>query len=287
MFRAASMKLGLDYAVLHNLGGGSRSGLTGVSSDRAEHASALSKRELENLLKHGAYDMFHEGKEAADNPNVGEDSIDQILQRATVVVHQQEDKDKCSNTSTSSHGHGGSNSFSKVSFVVSKTEEDTEDVALDDPDFWTKIVGLAGGRNELEEVRGGKKRNCRNSLLSYKEGAVDNAADLMGNAKDVEGVEKSTKKRRRRGNDEEDEGGDYDGSLEGDREEGDEVEDPSVVNWTEPLMQRLGVSLVNCGYGNWAAIKAEAGLRAWPLKAVAEGCRVAVLQASSAFHSHQ
>ena len=33
-------------------------------------------------------------------------------------------------------------SFSKASFVVSGGA--TNDVAIDDPDFWTKVVGLAG-----------------------------------------------------------------------------------------------------------------------------------------------
>lgn len=58
MFRAASIKLGLDYAVMHNMqgqggGGGTVQGVEGISADRVENVSALSKKELENLLKHG------------------------------------------------------------------------------------------------------------------------------------------------------------------------------------------------------------------------------------------
>ena len=55
MFRAASIKLGLDYAVMHNMHGqgGAIPGVEGVSADRVENISALSKKELENLLKHG------------------------------------------------------------------------------------------------------------------------------------------------------------------------------------------------------------------------------------------
>ena len=42
---------------------GVNSTLDGVSSDRAEYVSNMSKKELENLLKHGAYDIFREEKE--------------------------------------------------------------------------------------------------------------------------------------------------------------------------------------------------------------------------------
>jgi hypothetical protein len=57
MFRAASIKLGLDYAVMHNMQGqgGAVQGINGVGADRVENVSALSKKELENLLKHGPY----------------------------------------------------------------------------------------------------------------------------------------------------------------------------------------------------------------------------------------
>lgn len=57
MFRAASIKLGLDYAVMHNMQGqgGAVQGIDGVGADRVENVSALSKKELENLLKHGPY----------------------------------------------------------------------------------------------------------------------------------------------------------------------------------------------------------------------------------------
>ena len=135
MFKAASIKLGLDYAVMHNMDGkvgrnlnwrntnvtlpysqglfypdkrpnpnptpnntdekvmennpnadddeeegsgqgrksksksgqkqglGVNSNLDGVTSERAEYVSNMSKKELENLLKHGAYDIFREEKD--------------------------------------------------------------------------------------------------------------------------------------------------------------------------------------------------------------------------------
>jgi hypothetical protein len=50
MFQAASLKLGLDYAVMNKMKGGS-TGLAGITKTKAEHVSSLTRRELENLLK--------------------------------------------------------------------------------------------------------------------------------------------------------------------------------------------------------------------------------------------
>ena len=115
MFKAASMKLGLDYAVMHNMkaevsfaknetslaestaeseGKNTKVSqkkskvakakvIEGITMERAEHASALSKKELENLLKHGAYDIFREnqdGKGDEESIKFFETDIDQILQ---------------------------------------------------------------------------------------------------------------------------------------------------------------------------------------------------------------
>jgi chromodomain-helicase-DNA-binding protein 7 len=73
MFRAASVKLGLDYAVMHNMSGR----MEGISADRsAAHVSELSRKELENLLKHGAYGAFSEDKVEVDMTE--EETIEQV-----------------------------------------------------------------------------------------------------------------------------------------------------------------------------------------------------------------
>ena len=69
---------------------GVNSNLDGVTADRAEYVSNMSKKELENLLKHGAYDIFREEKDGqaeAESNRFYEDDIDQILQRSSVVIH--------------------------------------------------------------------------------------------------------------------------------------------------------------------------------------------------------
>ena len=54
MFHVASLKLGLDHAVLQSIESSTAAGASAASSDR------MSKEELERLLRHGAYDVFQE-----------------------------------------------------------------------------------------------------------------------------------------------------------------------------------------------------------------------------------
>ena len=97
---------------------------------------------MERLLRHGAYDIFNEEKsgsaEAESNDFVQQD-IDSILERRSrTVVHQ--------NTGSQSNAAGGT--FSKASFKAPRTPDGTqngmtEDIDIEDPEFWTKMVGEA------------------------------------------------------------------------------------------------------------------------------------------------
>lgn len=101
---------GLDYAVMHNMHAGEPTGLEGMSTDKVEHVSALTKKDLENLLKHGAYDIFKEekeGKEQEESNRFSEADIDQILSRSSVVIHDEK------------RSGAAAVGFSKASFVAS------------------------------------------------------------------------------------------------------------------------------------------------------------------------
>ena len=76
--------------------------MDGISLERAEHASALSKRELENLLKHGAYDIFREGQEdsADESARYYDDDIEKILQ---VILPAQLTQSSLAHHSTGQH----------------------------------------------------------------------------------------------------------------------------------------------------------------------------------------
>lgn len=202
LFNVASLKLGLDYALMHNLR--SQYGPLPVSNQREigedggektiSSSDNLSKKEIENLLKHGAYDMFREEKDGQGeeaSKRFCEEDIDSILQRSTLIVH----KGGCAEVhedGTVVPGTGGAlNSFAKASFVSSK-EGDTNDVALDDPLFWEKVVGVSNGdmgnssSEEYEDLEGNtqrrkmnRKRRCARIIGSYKEVGM-NFQELSG-----------------------------------------------------------------------------------------------------------
>lgn len=79
----------------------------------------LSKKEIEDLLRKGAYAAIMD--ENDEGSRFCEEDIDQILQRrATTITIESE---------------GKGSTFSKASFVAS---ENRNDIALDDPEFWQK-----------------------------------------------------------------------------------------------------------------------------------------------------
>jgi hypothetical protein len=100
MFEKASIKLGLDKAVLHSMT------VNGGSNERPQ----LKRDEIDALLKHGAYSVFLESTESKQL-QVDED-IDQILARDTRVIDY-------TNTTNDSNS---SSSFAKASFVSTSGE---------------------------------------------------------------------------------------------------------------------------------------------------------------------
>jgi len=241
MFQAASIKLGLDYAVMGGMKPNALAGINGAKE--ADNFSSLSKKELENLLKHGAYDIFSEEKDgsgAQTSQQFMEEDIDDILKRSAVVVHGKktgedaEIKDKASA------------SFSKASFV---TGSGADDVAIDDPDFWSKVVGLAEGVAGAEETSN-RGRRCRDHVDSYKEpGMTFTVFESESESdSDAEGGQRGKKQ-------------DFDVPAE----------------YTERNMTRLLQSLCDQGYGNWGAVRASTKLR-WSHKDLARAARAIVLQ---------
>ncbi|XP_032220278.1 chromodomain-helicase-DNA-binding protein 8 isoform X2 [Nematostella vectensis] len=110
MFDRASMKLGLDKAVLQSMN----------TKENAGNNGQMSKREIEDLLKRGAYGAIME-EDNDDASKFCEEDIDQILERRTQVIQVE------------SEGKGST--FAKASFVSAKGDDDID---VDDPDFWEK-----------------------------------------------------------------------------------------------------------------------------------------------------
>ncbi|KAI9359264.1 SNF2 family N-terminal domain-containing protein [Zopfochytrium polystomum] len=125
MFDRASLKLGLDRAILQRMDANSA---YGGAEEMDSKAPQLSKAEIEALLKKGAYGAFLDDEASQ---TFCEEDIDQILQRRTQVIKQDSNakSEQGSIFSKATFSHGGA----------------TSPVQLDinDPDFWDKVAQKA------------------------------------------------------------------------------------------------------------------------------------------------
>lgn len=173
MFDRASLKLGLDKAVLQSM-------------NTAKNGSAdgqMSKKEIEDLLRKGAYGALMDEDNAGDK--FCEEDIDTILQRRTM------------NIVIESEGKGST--FSKATFA---TSDNRTDIDIDDPNFWEKWAKQANltademaGRNELivEEPR----RRTQTKRFGADDGVGD-FSDLDTSDEEEEGISSRTRGGRTR-----------------------------------------------------------------------------------------
>lgn len=123
MFQKASMKLGLDRAVLKTQ---SKSGWMDDQQDVA--LSSMDKKEIDLLLKYGAYDLFNEQADKASADFCKED-IEDILERRVKVV-------KSGGNDDAEKGYTPS-SFASATFAASA--EDSQ-IDVNDDNFWEQII---------------------------------------------------------------------------------------------------------------------------------------------------
>ena len=139
MFHSASLKLGLERAVLSQ----NRDQADESDDDKKKKSvREMQAKEIDELLKKGAYDVFRDDDDA-EAEKFMETDIDQLLKHSAKTVTY-------GNSATQSIG-SGLGSFSKASFVTN-TEDGEKDVDLDDPDFWSKAVGLEVPVDTPEEI---------------------------------------------------------------------------------------------------------------------------------------
>lgn len=154
MFHSASLKLGLERAVLSQNREQADDGEDGNGKVKKKSDREAQAKEIDSLLKKGAYDVFKD-EDDTEAEKFMETDIDQLLEHSSKKVTY-------GDSATSSLGKG-LGSFSKASFVAT-TDEGEKDVDLDDPDFWAKAVGLEAPPAELPEdvaamIDDGVKRN--------------------------------------------------------------------------------------------------------------------------------
>ncbi|KAI8596575.1 SNF2 family N-terminal domain-containing protein [Dissophora ornata] len=116
MFDRASLKLGLDKAVLQKMDVMPSSD---DLSDMPKPPSSLSKKEVEDLLKKGAYGSVLDDDETS--ARFCEEDIDQILERRTTVIKHT--------------GNEKGSVFSKATFSSTPSGEEVD---VNDPLFWDK-----------------------------------------------------------------------------------------------------------------------------------------------------
>ena len=221
MFDKASLKLGLDRAVLQSMNTQKSPGIMDTG---------MSKNEVEDLLRKGAYGAIMDDDNAGDK--FCEEDIEQILQRRThVITIESEQK---------------GSTFSKASFASSDNRSDIE---IDDPNFWEKWAKKAHldvdelkGKNELIVQEPRKRTQTKrfgqdDSLLEISD--VDSSDDdddsLSTRTRGSKGRLKSKKGRRGKG------------SPGYERDE--YLEDFAPGNWTKAECYQVEKGLLSFGWG--------------------------------------
>lgn len=230
MFDKASLKLGLDKAVLQSMNRGEKS--TGADG------AALSKKDVEDLLRKGAYGAIMDDDNAGDK--FCEEDIDQILLRRTqVITIETEEK---------------GSTFSKASFAASDNRSDIE---IDDPNFWEKWAKKAN--IEPEDTKDGNelivqepRRRTQTKRFGQDDSLMEiSEADSTDEDEDGNGVSGRTRgqrgrlgkpsKKGRRGR-----GGGY----ERERDE-DYLEEFGPGNWSRAECYKVEKGLLTFGWGRW------------------------------------
>jgi chromodomain-helicase-DNA-binding protein 7 len=228
MFDKASLKLGLDRAVLQSMNSSKAGNLENKD---------FSKKEIEDLLRKGAYGALMEDDNAGDS--FCEEDIEQILKRRTQTIIIE------------SEGKGST--FSKASFASSSNRSDIE---VDDPNFWEKWAKKANfdvdelkGRNELivQEPR----RRTQTKRFGADDAVLD-MSELESSDEDDDSVSMRTRggrnsrlpkgKKGKKGR-----GGGY----ERERDE-DYMQEFGPGNWTRAECYKVEKGLLTFGWGRWA-----------------------------------
>lgn len=155
MLGQASRKLGLDQAVLKRMKG---AGSTSATTE--DEPPPLDKKQIDILLRHGAYGAFDDEN---SQDNFTEEDIDKILGRSSTVVHDA----------------NGPSTFSKANFCPT-SNAGSRDVDVNDPDFWKKVLPNARTEDPLIQYQPRKRRQVQ------RFGGIDEDGDVFDIDEDSE-----------------------------------------------------------------------------------------------------
>ncbi len=205
LFFRASRKLGLETAVLGTMAVGGTDDGVGQAADGRPGAS-----EMQDLLKQGAYHLLDDEEAQERERAFNEADIEQLLeQRARVFVHEER------RTAPTLSGRAG-HQLAKSSFTADSA---AKAIAIDDPDFWQKVLGkdvsanallvrLRGGEIEAAVTTGGARardKACKTFLeeveglvhrvKEQKDGKIDDSgSDVPMSAHEIEAEIETTKR---------------------------------------------------------------------------------------------
>lgn len=225
MFSRASLKLGLDRAVLQSMA------VVASESGKSAQKDALSAKEVESLLKQGAYAAFD-----SDDARIKQfetDDIDQILQRSTTIVHGGENS-----------AGNQSNAFSKAAFVTNKEKRGVE---MDDPDFWKKMMPTA----EVELAAFTDYKRKRKTVLPLQQGKSRARANSNSDSSSDEHSDSDSDASDGGDNDEDDSQGDAKAQVQ--KQPLPKLDDsvPTSSPWSAAQRDVVLSLLATRGYGQW------------------------------------
>lgn len=254
MFDKASLKLGLDKAILQSMN---------TAQGKEAGLKQLSKKEIEDLLKKGAYGAVMDEDNAGDK--FCEEDIEMILARRTQVIQMESEK---------------GSTFSKASFAAA---DQRSDIDIRDPDFWNKWAKKAEiDTTEKKEDEDLIVTEPRKRTIIKRYGHDDGPMEMSemevtpDSDEDEEGIGlRSKRKKDKFGK----KGRKYASDDYIPRHEGVPVDEEVVYgSWTRSECFKVERGLLTFGWARWEEIVDKNQLRkGWTLPVIEDCARIIVL----------
>ncbi|XP_022820443.1 chromodomain-helicase-DNA-binding protein 7 isoform X2 [Spodoptera litura] len=254
MFDKASLKLGLDKAILQSMN---------TTQGKEAGVKQLSKKEIEDLLKKGAYGAVMDEDNAGDK--FCEEDIEMILARRTQVIQMESEK---------------GSTFSKASFAAA---DQRSDIDIRDPDFWNKWAKKAEiDTTEKKEDEDLIVTEPRKRTVIKRYGHDDGPMEMSDmevtpdSDEDEEGISlRSKRKKEKLGK----KGRRYASDDYIPRHEGVPVDEEVVYgSWTRSECFKIERGLLTFGWARWEEIVEKNQFRkGWSIPVIEDCARIIVL----------
>ncbi|XP_050553375.1 chromodomain-helicase-DNA-binding protein 7 isoform X2 [Spodoptera frugiperda] len=254
MFDKASLKLGLDKAILQSMN---------TTQGKEAGIKQLSKKEIEDLLKKGAYGAVMDEDNAGDK--FCEEDIEMILARRTQVIQMESEK---------------GSTFSKASFAAA---DQRSDIDIRDPDFWNKWAKKAEiDTTEKKEDEDLIVTEPRKRTVIKRYGHDDGPMEMSDmevtpdSDEDEEGISlRSKRKKEKLGK----KGRRYASDDYIPRHEGVPVDEEVVYgSWTRSECFKIERGLLTFGWARWEEIVEKNQFRkGWSIPVIEDCARIIVL----------